>query len=178
MAPQVLTSVANFLKLKPELPQWVLISGSAPGFRRISRRRPFPAPFQLCLPLTALTARTFSVGLAGDVGGSGGGAKMGMKGPFSSTAGRTAATKARLDTLCPEPPLQLVSPSRSPCSFSPHFSPSSAWLLSRPWNSPRRGSFVTEARGSDRTAEGQGQPPPSVLSWTPLSSPGSSGRRN
>lgn len=32
-----------------------------------------------------------------------------MKEPFSSTAGRTAATKARLDTLCPEPPLQLAS---------------------------------------------------------------------
>lgn len=32
--------------------------------------------------------------------------------------------------------------------------------------------------GSDRTAERQGQPPHSVLSWTPLSSPGSSGRRN
>lgn len=146
-SPHVLTSVANFSQTKPELPRSVLISRQASGFRRISRRRPFPAPFQLCLPLTALAARTFSIGQARDVGGSGGGAKMGMKGPFSSTAGRTAATNSRLDTLCPEPPLQLASPPRNPCSFLPHFLSSSAWLLPRPWNSARRETFVTEAKG-------------------------------
>jgi hypothetical protein len=81
---------------------------------------------------------------------------VGMKGPFSSTAGRTAATKARLDTLYPEPPLQLASPPRTPLILT---------SLSFP---PLPGSYqgfataigekivLLQPEGSNRSSEGQG----------------------
>lgn len=116
LSPEVLTSVAlfpNFLKLSRNPSRKAPTSCKPYGSRTCMRRR-FPAPFQLCLPLTALSTHRFSVHQARDVGGGWGAARVGMKGPFSSTAGRTAATKARLDTLCLEPPLQLAFPPGTP----------------------------------------------------------------
>lgn len=95
------------------------------------------------------------------MGGGRGGAIVGMKGPFSSTAGRTAATKARLDTLCPEPPLQLASTPKTlliltSLSFPP-----------LPGSHQGFGTGVGEENLSQQpegsnSAEGQGQLLPSV----------------
>lgn len=73
-----------------------------------------PCPLPAVPAPQALMAHRFSVPRARDVGGGWGGARAGMKGPFSSTAGRTAAIKARLDTLCPEASLQLACPPWTP----------------------------------------------------------------
>lgn len=85
-----------------------------------------------------------------------------MKGPFSSTAGRTAATTARLDTLCPESPLQLASPPGTPLfltSLSFPFMPGSHQDTG---TSVGKGSLSQLSEGSNSSAEGQGQPLPSV----------------
>lgn len=92
------------------IPLGELQRATNPRAVRSLQEAPLPALFQLCLPLTALSAHRFSVRQAGRVGGGWGGARVGMKGPFSSTAGRAAATKASLDTVCPEPSGQLASP--------------------------------------------------------------------
>lgn len=104
-----------------------------------------PCPLPAVPAPQALLAHRFSVHGARDVGGGLGGARVGMKGPFSSTAGRTAAIKARLDTLCPEAPLQLACPPWTPLHFA--FLSSYAWLPPGPWNSGRQGKFVTAATG-------------------------------
>lgn len=77
------------------------------------------------------TARRFSVHPARVVGGGWGGARVGMKEPFSSTAGRAAATKARLDTVCPGP-LCSWPPLRVPCASSLRFPFPHAWLHQGP----------------------------------------------
>lgn len=89
------------------------------------------------------------------MGGSGGGAKIGMKGPFSSTAGRTAATNARLDTL-PRVPCAAGLSSQEPLFILTFFPP-------LPGSYRGLGTALGEKilskkpEWSNRTAEGQGQ---------------------
>lgn len=93
-----------------------------------------------------------------------------MKGSFFSTAGRTAATKVRLDTLCPEPPLQLASPPGTPLILT-RFLFLSCLAPARALKQCRQGKFVAAVR-SNRSAEGQGEPLPSAQVCPHLSRPG------
>lgn len=85
-----------------------------------------------------------------------------MKGPFSSTAGRTAATKARLDTLCPEPLLQLASPPGTPLILTSLSFPPVPGSHQGPGTVVGKESLLQQPEGSNRSAEGQGQPLPSA----------------
>ncbi|XP_066123534.1 rhotekin isoform X4 [Saccopteryx bilineata] len=95
-----------------------------------------------------------------------------MKGPFSSTAGRTAATKARLDTLCPEPPVQLASPPGTPLIFISLSFPLMPSSPQGPGTAIAVGkeSLSQQLEGSNRSAGGQEQPLP--RSCPPFSRPG------
>ncbi|XP_066234034.1 rhotekin isoform X3 [Saccopteryx leptura] len=95
-----------------------------------------------------------------------------MKGPFSSTAGRTAATKARLDTLCPEPPVQLASPPGTPLIFISLSFPLMSSSPQGPGTAIAVGkeSLSQQLEGSNRSAGGQEQPLPG--SCPPFSRPG------
>ncbi|KAM8785626.1 rhotekin isoform 4-T4 [Rhynchonycteris naso] len=95
-----------------------------------------------------------------------------MKGPFSSTAGRTAATKARLDTLCPEPPVQLASPPGTPLILISLSFPLMPGSPQGPGTAIAVGkeSLSQQPEGSNRSAGGQGQPLPK--SCPPFSRPG------
>lgn len=106
---------------------------------------------------------------ARDVGGGWGGTSVRMKGPFSSTAGRTAATKARLDTLCPESPLQLASPPGTPLFLTLLSFPSMPG--SRQGPAVGKGSLSQQPEGSDRSAEGPGTLHPLSKSCPPFPRP-------
>lgn len=85
-----------------------------------------------------------------------------MKGPFSSPAGRTAATKARLDTLCPESPLQLASPPGTPLILTSLSFPLMPGSHQGPGTAVGKDSLSQQPEGSNRSAEGQRQPLPPV----------------
>lgn len=88
-----------------------------------------------------------------------------MKGPFSSTAGRTAATKARLDTLCLETPLQLVSLPGTLLILTSLSSPPMPGSHQGPGTVVGKEGLSQQPEGCDRSAEGQGQPLPSAHSF-------------